>query len=137
MRISEAAEATGVSSKRIRYYEQIGLIKPAPRTDSGYRDYAASDIHTLIFVQRARELGFSIDETSTLLELWRDQNATSREVRDLAKSHIDEMRDKIRRLQSMVDTLQQLVSDCDGGSRSECPILRDLEHAPVKKGATR
>ncbi len=137
MRIGEAAETTGVSSKRIRYYEQIGLIKQAARTDSGYRDYDASDIHTLDFIKRARELGFSIDETSTLLELWGDQNATSLEVRDLARSHIEAMRDKIRQLQSMVDTLQQLVSDCDGGSRSECPILRDLEHAPARKGATR
>lgn len=128
MRIGQAAGATGMSSKRIRYYEEIGLIRPAARRDSGYRDYDATDLHTLSFIKRARELGFSLEETSTLLELWRDKRAASSKVRELASEHIDAMLDKIRQLQSMVDALQKLVSECDGGPRSDCPILRDLGH---------
>ena len=85
MNIGAAAAATGVSAKMIRHYEAIGLLRPAARRDNAYRDYAASDVHELRFVRRARRLGFSIDEIGELLALWRDDERPSRDVRRIAK----------------------------------------------------
>ncbi len=127
MNIGQAADATGISAKRIRYYEQIGLIDSAKRTVSGYRVYDARDLHTLSFIRRSRQLGFSLEEIATLLELWRDQHRSSADVRKVAARHIADMRAKIAELQAMVDTLENLVGCCDGDERPDCPILEDLQ----------
>lgn len=127
MNIGQAADATGVSAKRIRYYERIGLIESATRTDAGYRVYGRRDLHTLRFVHRARQLGFSLTEIGRLLELWRDQRRSSADVKKIAEKHIDDMRSKIRELKAMVDTLERLVDCCGGDDRPDCPILDDLE----------
>jgi len=127
MNIGQAADASGVSAKRIRYYEQIGLIESAARTGAGYRVYDRRDLHTLAFIRRARQLGFSLPEIGRLLELWRDQRRSSADVRKIAKQHIDEMQAKIDELQIIVDTLEQLVSCCGGDERPDCPIIEDLE----------
>ena len=127
MNIGQAAAATGVSAKRIRYYEQIGLLGKAKRNASGYRVFEQGDLHTLRFIRRARRLAFPIPRISALLELWQDQERSSADVKRLAESHLAELREKISELQAMVDTLQHLANQCDGDSRPDCPILHDLE----------
>ena len=127
MNIGQAADACGISAKRIRYYEQVGLIDSAKRTGAGYRVYDARDLHTLSFIRRSRQLGFSLEEIATLLGLWRDQHRSSADVRRVAAKHIEDMRAKIAELQAMVDTLENLVGCCDGDERPDCPILEDLQ----------
>lgn len=129
MNIGEAAKASGVSAKMIRYYEQSGLIPAVGRTLSGYRDYSQTDVHMLRFVRRARDLGFSVAQIAELLGLWRDQKRQSADVKRLAQNHIAELEDKIRNLQEMAQTLQALVQDCCGDNRPTCPILESLETA--------
>jgi Cu(I)-responsive transcriptional regulator len=126
MNIGEAADASGVSAKMIRYYEEIGLVRPAHRTTSNYRVYGEDEVHRLRFVRRARSLGFSLDETEQLLALWADKARTSAEVKKLALDHIAELEEKIAGLQAMVGTLRQLADCCHGDERPNCPILADL-----------
>jgi len=129
MNIGQAAAASGVSAKRIRYYEQIGMIGSAKRSDSGYRIYNERDLHALNFIQRARQLGFSLPEISTLLALWHDEKRSSASVKKIALAHVHDMRARIAELQAMVDTLEHLADACDGNSRPNCPILDDLQRA--------
>lgn len=126
MNIGEAAEASGVSAKMIRYYEEIGLVRPAHRTASNYRVYGEDEVHRLRFVRRARSLGFSLEETEQLLKLWADKDRTSAEVKRLALDHVGELEEKIAGLQAMVATLKQLADCCHGDERPNCPILADL-----------
>ena len=135
MNIGEASSATGVSAKMIRYYESIGLIRAPLRTGSNYRVYGADEVHVLRFVKRARTLGFSVEETSTLLGLWQDKTRASAEVKDVATGHIKALETKIAELQGMVKTLKHLAHCCGGDNRPDCPILDDRagEH-PTTKG---
>jgi MerR family gold-responsive transcriptional activator of gol and ges genes len=126
MKIGEAARQSGVSAKMIRYYESIGLLAPAPRRDNTYRDFDDRDVHDLRFIRRARSLGFSVDEITKLLALWRDRNRSSREVKEIASAHISELKRRIAEMQSMVSTLEHLSSHCHGDQRPDCPILADL-----------
>ena len=127
MNIGQAADAVGISAKRIRYYEQIGLIDVAKRSEAGYRLYNERDLHNLQFIRRSRRLGFSIPEIETLLALWRDPRRSSADVKKVALDHVEELRAKIRELQSIVDTLEDLAAHCDGDSRPDCPILEELQ----------
>lgn len=126
MNIGIAADASGVSAKMIRYYESIGLIEPPTRTEAGYRVYGQEDIHALRFIKRARNLGFSIEESGELLALWRDKTRASADVKKFALKHIHDLEAKISELQAMVRTLRHLNSDCHGDERPDCPILDDL-----------
>lgn len=126
MNIGQAADASGVSAKMIRYYERTGLIEPADRTASGYRVYTERDVHALRFVRRARDLGFSVEQIQKLLALWQDRNRASADVRALALAHMARLREKIAEMQSMVATLDELAASCGGDQRADCPILRDL-----------
>lgn len=126
MNIGQAAAASGVTAKMIRYYESIGLISPADRTDSNYRVYGADAIHTLRFIKRARSLGFSMDETGQLLGLWQDKSRASAAVKSIATAHIQDLENKIGELQEMVDTLRHLAHCCSGDKRPSCPILSSL-----------
>lgn len=126
MNIGEAAIASGVSAKMIRYYESIALIKAPARAASGYRVYGEDDVHTLRFVKRARSLGFSIEETGGLLALWRDSGRASADVKALAMQHVRDLERKAAELQSMAKTLRHLAAHCHGDSRPDCPILDDL-----------
>ena len=127
MNIGQAAKASGVSAKMIRYYEQTGLIPAADRTDSGYRDYSDTDVHMLRFIRRARDLGFSVAEIGDLLTLCRDETRQSAEVKRLAQGHIDALEKKIVVLQDMAHSLTMLVNACHGDHRPHCPILQRLE----------
>lgn len=126
MNIGEAAEATGVTAKMIRHYEQIGLIRAAGRTGAGYRVYGPNDLSTLSFIRRSRDLGFSIAQIRDLLALWQDRARASSEVKRIASDHIAEMRAKMRLLEDMVGTLEHLSANCHGDARPDCPILQQL-----------
>ncbi|CAI9417683.1 HTH-type transcriptional regulator HmrR [Pleomorphomonas sp. T1.2MG-36] len=126
MNIGQAAKASGVSAKMIRYYEQTGLIPKADRRESGYRDYSDTDVHMLRFVRRSRDLGFSVAEIQELLDLWRDEGRASAEVKRLAQNHIDDLHKRIAALQEMTRTLSKLVCACHGDDRPNCPILEGL-----------
>lgn len=127
MNIGEVSRASGVSAKMIRYYEGIGLIPAAARSAAGYRHYSDVDLHRLVFVRRARDLGFSVTEIGELLSLWSDHSRQSADVKRIAQAHILELQSKIRQLGDMVDTLQTLVQCCAGDERPDCPILEGLE----------
>jgi Cu(I)-responsive transcriptional regulator len=129
--IGRAAELSGVTAKMIRHYESLGLIPRVARTLGDYRVYTESEIHMLRFIRRARGLGFSMAEISTLLSLWRDQRRASREVKRLALQHVAELDSKIQELQSMRDALAGLAKSCHGDARPECPILEDLSRRPA------
>lgn len=126
MNISFVAERSGVSAKTIRYYESIGLIPSADRRTNGYRAYDIADVHTLQFIRRARDLGFSVDEIRSLLDLWQDKRRASTKVKALATQHLRELDQKIKELESMRRTLAHLVERCRGNDRPDCPILNDL-----------
>lgn len=123
--IGDASETSGLPIKTIRYYEDIGLITPA-RFANGYRAFSQDDLHRLHFLARARSLGFSIDECRDLLELYRDKDRASADVKRIAEAHLDEIERKIAELQSMRSTLSHLVEHCHGDQRPECPILEEL-----------
>ena len=125
MNIGQAAERSGLSPKTIRYYEDIGLLKPARRAN-GFRDYADRDVHELRFIGRSRNLGFTVEECRHLLELYRDKGRASLEVRDLASAHIQAIHAKIEELKAMERTLVHLVEQCAGNDRPDCPILENL-----------
>lgn len=125
MNIGRAAERSGLPTKTIRYYEDIGLLKPARRAN-GFRDYAEKDVHDLRFISRARRLGFSVEECRHLLELYRDTGRASAEVRAMATGHIEAIRAKMEELRSMELTLSHLVDQCTGDERPDCPILKEL-----------
>jgi MerR family copper efflux transcriptional regulator len=128
LNIGEAAKASGVTAKMIRHYESIGLVEAARRTDAGYRLYSQQDVQVLQFIHRTRALGFSLGQIGNLLALWQDKQRASSDVRALARSHIDELNQKIAELESMRRTLERLADSCHGDGRSECPILDDLAH---------
>jgi MerR family transcriptional regulator, copper efflux regulator len=124
--IGEAADASGVSAKMIRHYEEMGLIPRAPRSASGYRHYREPDIHVLRFVRRSRELGFSMKEIAALLGLWNNRRRASADVKRLALKHVADLDARIAEMQAMKRTLERLASHCHGDHRPDCPILDDL-----------
>lgn len=127
MKIGQVARASGVSQRMIRHYEKIGLVAPAARRDSGYRDYDERDVHSLRFIARARDLGFSIDEIGKLLALWHDRSRASADVKALALARAVELKRKERQLREMRRSLENLAASCHGDSRPDCPILGGLE----------
>ncbi|WP_309667310.1 Cu(I)-responsive transcriptional regulator [Tabrizicola sp.] len=127
MNIGEAAKASGVTAKMIRYYEETGLIPAPGRSASGYRTYSHRDIQMLRFVRRARDLGFAMDRITDLLALWRDRTRASGDVKRLALDQVAGLQTRIREMQEMVATLQTLADACAGDHHPDCPILADLE----------
>ena len=125
MNIGDVARRTGLPAKTIRYYEDIGLVTP-PRQENGYRVYGDQELHKLGFLQRARRLGFTIEECRQLLSLYEDRNRASADVKALAEKHLAEIATKIRELQELKTTLEQLVGACHGDQRPDCPILDSL-----------
>ena len=124
--ISKAAQLAGISARMARHYESLNLLPHVGRTDSGYRLYSEADVHTLRFIRRSRDLGFSMDEIETLLNLWNDKQRASSSVKEIAQKHIEVLSERIAAMQSMQRSLQQLVHSCHGDQRPDCPILDNL-----------
>ena len=124
--IGEAARRAGVSARMVRHYESLGLVAGVARTESGYRQYTAADVHGLRFIRRARDLGFSMEEIAGLLALWQDRSRASSQVKRIAQAHIEDLNERIAAMQAMQRSLQTLVSCCHGDERPDCPILDDL-----------
>ncbi|MBT9245280.1 Cu(I)-responsive transcriptional regulator [Gemmobacter fulvus] len=125
MNIKDVAARAGLPAKTIRYYEEIGLIRPL-RQANGYRAFRDSDLHKLAFLGRARSLGFTIEECRTLMALYEDQHRASADVKALAEDHLSRIGAKIAALEAMQRTLSELVAACAGDHRPDCPILTGL-----------
>lgn len=127
MNIGEVSSRSGLPPKTIRYYEEIGLITPL-RSTNGYRAFRPSDLNKLVFLGRARSLGFHVEQCRTLLALYADDGRASSDVKQIAQHHLIEIDRKIAELRAMQDTLTALVKSCSGDHRPDCPILADLAH---------
>ncbi len=136
MKIGQASGLSGLPAKTIRYYEDIGLVR-SDRRDNDYRDYGEQEIHKLRFIQRARSLGFTVEQCRTLLSLYDNPDRSSADVRSLAKAHLEEIEQKILELAGMRDTLAELVKSCRGDHRPDCPILTDLAGDGEKRRAAK
>ncbi|CAN4279286.1 MAG: helix-turn-helix domain-containing protein [Propionivibrio sp.] len=126
MKISQAAEASGCHLETIRYYEKIGLLPHPTRTDSGYRAYTSADIERLRFIARGRDLGFSLEEIRSLLQLASDERLSCDDVDRLARTHLTDIRARQEDLRRMADELERVIISCHGGQRAECTILSTL-----------
>jgi Cu(I)-responsive transcriptional regulator len=124
--IGQAAQLSGVSAKMVRHYEGLGLLPRVSRTDSGYRQYNEADVHTLRFIRRARDLGFSMQEIAELVGLWQNRRRASSNVRRVAQKHSEDLAQRIAAMQEMQRTLQHLIHCCHGDERPDCPILEEL-----------
>lgn len=125
--IGAASQSTGVNIETIRYYERIGMLPPVPRTRSGRRIYAETEIRTLAFIRRARELGFGLEDIRALLKLRHPQHISCAEVRRIASRHLDAIRGKVADLRKLERLLTQTVSKCSGKKAPECPIIDILD----------
>ena len=133
MNIGQAAAASGVSAKMIRYYESIELVKSAGRSNNGYRTYGQHDIDALRFIHQARSLGFPIEQIRRLLALRQNQDRASADVKAVAEQHIAELDAKIAELVGMRDALTALAQQCVGDQRPSCPILEGMSSIDARE----
>ncbi len=130
LRIGDLADRTGTSAPTIRYYEEIGLLRPAARQSGGHRVYTREDIERLTFIRRCREFAFSIEQVKTLVAITRDPNSSCMTARDMAAEHLDTVRAKLRELKALERSLVAFVASCEsacaGGPGPDCVILEDL-----------
>ena len=124
--IGEAAARSGVSAKMVRHYESLGLLPKVRRTDAGYRQYSADEVHTLRFIRRARDLGFGMSEIAELLKLWQNRRRASADVKRIALAHVADLDRRIAEMAAMKQTLARLAACCHGDERPGCPILDEL-----------
>lgn len=129
--IGEAARQSEVSAKMVRHYESLGLLPSVHRTDSGYRQYTDKEVHTLRFIKRSRDLGFSMAEIADLLKLWQNRRRSSADVRRIATKHVDDLNQRMAEMEAMKHTLEHLIHCCQGNQRPDCPILDALGKAPA------
>ena len=133
MNIGEVAEQSGVPAKMIRYYEETGLVRKPERSPGGYRQYGEADVHTLRFVRRSRDLGFSFERIRELLKLWSDRRRSSHEVKNIALAHVAALEANIAKLTGLRDVLRHLAGKCHGDDRPDCPILDNLGGNPASE----
>ena len=133
--IGEAASMSNVSAKMVRHYESLGLLPTVSRTDSGYRQYTDREVHTLRFIRRSRDLGFSMAEIGELLALWQNRRRPSSSVKRIATEHVAALDAKMAEMAAMRKTLQHLVHCCHGDDRPDCPILDELAREPLDRGS--
>ena len=126
LNIGQAAKLSGVSAKMIRHYESLDLLPKVMRTEAGYRKYGMNEVHTLQFIRRSRDLGFSILEIAQLLDLWLNRRRASSAVKKVALKHVEELSARIEEMKAMKRTLEELAASCHGDGRPDCPILDDL-----------
>lgn len=131
--IGELSQLTGVKIPTIRYYEQIGLLRERLRSKGNQRRYDHGAVHRLLFIRRARDLGFAVAEINDLLGLWRDKSRQSADVKRIAQAHIAQLHERIESLEQMAATLEILVDCCSGDERPDCPILADLAHPGAER----
>ncbi len=124
--IGEAAARSGVSAKMVRHYESLGLLPTVGRTESGYRQYEDKEVHTLRFIRRARDLGFSMVEIARLLKLWQNRRRASADVKRIALAHVVDLDRRMEEMGAMKRTLERLAECCHGDERPDCPILDEL-----------
>ena len=136
MNIGVAAKLSGVSAKMIRYYEEVGLIRAPARNQNGYRSYDKSNIHELKFIRRARDLGFTVEQISGLMHLWRDRSRASSDVKRIAMEHVAALEAKQREIAEMANTLKHLAANCHGDGRPDCPIIENLAEGCDHEGPT-
>ena len=134
--IGEAAARSGVSAKMVRHYESLRLLPSVARTAAGYRLYSDKEVHTLRFIRRARDLGFSMAEIAELLKLWRNRRRASADVKRIAIAHVEDLNRRLAAMAEMRDTLSHLAHCCQGNERPDCPILEDLARHLGAPGAT-
>jgi MerR family transcriptional regulator, mercuric resistance operon regulatory protein len=125
--IGTLSRLSGVNIETIRYYERVKMLAPPPRTAGGRRIYGANDLRILVFIRRARELGFSLDEIRALLRLGGPAKASCREVREVAAHHLEDIRRKLSDLKKMERLLARTVARCSGSIAPECPVLDILD----------
>ena len=126
LNIGEAARAVDLPTKTVRYYADVGLVRPSGRSESGYRLYSDVELRKLVFVRKARSFGFSVDECRELLRLYEDRDRSSRDVKELAMERIRQIESKMQELQSLHDELSHLAQACAGDDRPDCPIISGL-----------
>ncbi|MGZ5891183.1 MAG: Cu(I)-responsive transcriptional regulator [Caldimonas sp.] len=124
--IGEAAARSGVSAKMVRHYESLGLLAKVGRTEAGYRQYGDKEVHTLRFIRRARDLGFSMVEITQLLKLWQNRRRASGDVKRIALAHVADLDRRMEEMAAMKRTLARLADCCHGDDRPDCPILDEL-----------
>jgi MerR family transcriptional regulator, mercuric resistance operon regulatory protein len=125
--IGELSKQSGVNIETIRYYERVKMLAPPPRTASGRRVYDSTDLRILVFIRRARELGFSLDEIRALLRLGGPEKASCREVREIAAHHLEDIRAKLGDLKKLERLLAKTVALCSGKTAPDCPVLDILD----------
>lgn len=131
LNIGEAARRSGVSAKMARHYESLGLLPEVNRTESGYRVYTDKEVHTLRFIKRSRDLGFSMAEITELLKLWQNRSRSSADVRRIAARHVEDLDQRMKEMEAMRKTLKTLIHCCQGDNRPDCPILDELQGHPA------
>jgi MerR family transcriptional regulator, copper efflux regulator len=127
--IGEAAARSSVSAKMVRHYESLGLLPRVARTDAGYRQYTETEVHTLRFIRRARDLGFGMSEIGELLKLWNNRRRSSSDVKRIAMKHVGDLDRRLAEMAAMKRTLERLAACCHGDGRPDCPILDELGDA--------
>ncbi|WP_246022788.1 MerR family transcriptional regulator [Cognatilysobacter terrigena] len=133
MKISDAARVSGCHLETVRYYERIGLLPPPARTESGYRDYAEADVERIRFITRSRDLGFSLDEIRSLLQLDQDPSLTCEQVTALAQTHLAAVYARMEDLKRVAQELERAISGCRGGDRAHCTVLSALKDAAPRR----
>ena len=120
------AARTGVNIETVRYYERIGLLPAPPRSKGGHRMYDEVLLRRLNFIRRCRELGFTLDEVRSLLQLVDGGDYTCGEVETLTTAHLGEVRRKLADLKRLEKVLREMVARCEGGEVPECPVIEAL-----------
>jgi MerR family copper efflux transcriptional regulator len=131
MKIGQAAKGSGLTTKTVRYYANIGLVYPAVDPLTGYRQYNQSDVAKLKFVGTARKFDFSIEDCRELLGLYEDKHRPSRDVKKVALKKIKDIESRLSELQSLKEELLSLVNACDGDDRPNCPIIDRLSGTKI------
>ena len=128
MNIGKAAKLSKLTIKAVRYYANIGLVKPQQNISTGYRNYTDEELAKLKFIGKARKFDFSINECKELLSLYEDKNRTSKEVKKITLEKISQIDGKLKDLKDLKKELNFLASNCHGDDRPNCPILEELSN---------